>query len=114
MIKHGDVHKSDYCSNNFHVTRRGDTLAVELTYPPRNDEVIDRVTYVEVDQESVRASGGIRIHFDYERNGFVVEQAMNWAGVPQNTDGTFDEMDYQFAEVGFFDAFHKDAKGLDE
>lgn len=110
------IHNSDYSNNNFHVARRGDTLVVDVTYPPEAYGVADpqKVTYVEVDQEAVRASGGIRIHFDYQRNGFVVEQRTNWAGVPMNPDGTFDADDPQWVEAGFFDAFHADSKGLHE
>jgi hypothetical protein len=109
------VHRSDYGRNNFHVERRGETLAVDITYPPASGGVVDseKVSYVEVDQESVRASGGIRIHFDYRRNGFVIEQRVNWEGIPMNKDGSFAEDKPKYVEVAFAEAFHADSTGLD-
>lgn len=64
----------------FEVKRRGRTLAVTLLYPPRDDaEQPEKPRFVEFDQESVRASDGIRIHYDYERDGYVIEQSSRFA-----------------------------------
>ena len=110
------VHRSDYAENNFHVLRLGDAVEVTVTYPPESCGVTDpkRVTYVIVDQEAVRASGGIRVHFDYRRNGFVIEQQTNWRGSPVLPDGTVEKQDPKFVEVAFAHAFHPDSEGLNE
>lgn len=67
----------------FEVSRRGLTVAVTLLYPPRDetDEALNhgKPRFVEFDQESVRASDGIRIHYDYERDGYAIEQSSRFA-----------------------------------
>lgn len=76
------IFESEYGSspNNFHISKRDDTLSVVLTYPPRDNENPNKqVRYVEIDQESVRASDGVRLFYDYERDGFVVQQASRFA-----------------------------------
>lgn len=68
------IHKSDYRENNFDVTRwpgKNDTLSVNLTYPNIGE---NRVQYVEINQESVRASDGIRVTYDYDRDGWSIQQ----------------------------------------
>lgn len=109
------LHNSDYLTNNFHILRRGNTLEVDVTYPPESCGVVDdeKVTYVIIDQEAVRASGGIRIHFDYKRNGFVIEQQTNWCGSPI-VNGVAIEQDPEYVEVAFAHAFHPESKGLDD
>lgn len=69
------IHESPYggAPNNFHIYKRGATLAVTLTYP--NIANAEQCQYIEVDQESVRASDGVRLHYDYARDGWVIEQA---------------------------------------
>ena len=56
---------------NVHITRRGDTLSVENTYPNITE---NGVRYFEVNQESVRVTDGIRLHYNYDRDGWVIEQ----------------------------------------
>lgn len=84
--RHQEIHHSEYTGqNNFHINVHGNELHVELTYPPRDDaneaEKPGQIRYVVVDQESVRASDGVRLHYDYQRDGFVIEQAsrFSWA-----------------------------------
>jgi hypothetical protein len=62
--------------DNFHLSRRDDALEVALTYPPWTDadNKGGQLRHVQINQESVRASDGIRVHYDYERDGFVIEQ----------------------------------------
>lgn len=61
-----------YSANNFHIERfNGDELHVTLTYPNTTEKGCRHVVF---DQESVRASDGIRMHYDYERDGYVIEQ----------------------------------------
>ena len=57
--------------HNFHCTQCGDTVYIELTYPNLDSK---KVKYVQFDQESVRASDGIRLSYDYERDGYIIEQ----------------------------------------
>jgi hypothetical protein len=72
------IHESGYGEGplNFHVSKFGPELSVTLTYPPWTDadNKNDQCRYINVDQESVRASDGVRLHYDYERDGFVIEQ----------------------------------------
>ncbi len=67
------IRESEYGDslNNAHITRRGDTLSVELTYPKISSQGIK---FIEVDQESVRASDGIRMFYDYDRDGWAIQQ----------------------------------------
>jgi hypothetical protein len=73
------IRESEYgsSSNNFHINKTGDTLIVELTYPPWSDpdNTNNQVRYIQVNQESVRASDGIRMFYDYDRDGWVIQQA---------------------------------------
>ena len=77
------IHDSPYGNspNNFHIAQHGDELIVELTYPPRSDgdNPNGQVRYIQVDQESVRASDGIRMFYDYERDGWVIQQASRFS-----------------------------------
>lgn len=106
------IHESEYGNgrNNFHITRSDNTLSVELTYPPYTDahNVNGQVRYVVFDQESVRATDGIRIHFDFQRNGYVIEQASRFAW---NTDDPICDPDWQ--EVAFIEAWSR-AESEDE
>lgn len=74
--------RDDY-AQGLRIMRRDQTVAVTLLYPPRDEaDQPHKPRYVEFDQESVRASDGIRIHYDYHRDGYVIEQASRfaWAG----------------------------------
>lgn len=70
--------ESDYGRNsrNFHVAKLGPELHVTLTYPPRTDadNKDNQCRFVVVEQESVRNADGLRLWFDFKRNGWVVEQ----------------------------------------
>ncbi|KQP94127.1 hypothetical protein ASF60_13565 [Methylobacterium sp. Leaf113] len=68
-----EIHASKYGDGpgNFHVNAYGDTLNVELTYP---NITVDGCRHIHVNQESVRASDGIRLSYDYDRDGWSIEQ----------------------------------------
>lgn len=87
-------HESDYRENNAHIRRFSDTLSVTLTYPPRNDSEPEKLRFIEVDQESVRATDGIRLHYDYERDGWVVSQAsvFSWDEGDEKCDPDWQEV----------------------
>lgn len=112
MIK--KIHESEYGGgeNNFHISKSGNTLDVVLTYPPCSDadNTNNQCRYVTFDQEATRASDGIRIHYDYQRDGYVIEQ-------PKNTLTKIGDRSYtdviEWIEVGFFQSwqFHTEDSG---
>ena len=76
-----------------------DTLAVTLDYPRHNSH-----KFVEVHLCDVRAADGLRIHYDFERDGWSIEQAsrFEWSG---------DEpMDHDWQEVAFVEAWGRERK----
>lgn len=101
------IHDSPYggSPHNFHIARHGDELIVEITYPPRSDEgnPNDQVRYVQVDQESVRASDGVRLFYDYERDGWVIQQAsrFSWATAEDANAPTAED----WQEVAFIESW---------
>lgn len=109
MSEYGKIHESEYGGgpNNFHVTKNRDTLDVELTYPPRTDSenTKNQCRYVLVDQESVRASDGIRLHYDYERDGWVIQQASTFSW---DANDTVCDLDWQ--EVAFIKSWAREAE----
>jgi len=85
------IHEAEYDGlNNFHIIKQNDELHVTLTYP--NIASLDQCTYIVVDQESARASDGLRIHYDYKKDGYVIEQ-------PTDLNNN------KWKEVGFFKAW---------
>lgn len=70
-----DIHKSDYGAENYDVRRVDSVLDINITYPGWQDgENPERVRFVQVNQESVRASDGIRLCYDYQRDGWSIMQ----------------------------------------
>jgi len=52
------------------IRRDGNTITVALWYPT----CVGNATCIEVELVDVRAADSIRVCFDHERNGYVVEQ----------------------------------------
>jgi len=104
-MSHKKIHESEYGDSpfNFNVVKHDDTLCVDLTYPPWTDadNKNDQCRYVWVDQEAVRASDGVRLHYDYNRDGFVVEQPKPWMEL---IDGCYHSRE-EWIEVGFFESW---------
>ena len=102
----GVIHESKYGGdpNNFHVHKRGDELHVTLTYPPWDDASNKggQCRYVVFDQEAVRASDGIRISYDYDRDGYKIEQATVFAWEVKD-----EVCDPGWVEVAFIQAWAK-------
>lgn len=98
------IRESEYgvSPNNVHITRRGDTLCVENTYP--NITKVG-VKYFEIDQESVRASDGIRLHYDYDRDGWVIEQPTKLIWLAND-----DPCDMGWKEVAFIQSWALEAE----
>lgn len=67
------IHESEYGDGpgNFHVAVRGDQLHVDLTYPRFT---VGGCRHVLVNQESVRASDGVLLSYDYDRDGWSIQQ----------------------------------------
>lgn len=63
-----DIFIEDY-TKGLYINELEDTLQVDLVYPRSN-----RIKHVEVGLIDVRASDGVRISYDYERDGWVIEQ----------------------------------------
>ena len=101
--RHQEIHHSQYTKgNNFHINVHGNELHVELTYPPRSEEESEKegqIRHVLVDQESVRASDGIRMHYDYERDGWSIEQASRFQWETEEQANAPNAEDWQ--EVAF-------------
>ena len=85
---------------NAHIEIRGDELHVTPTYPALPNKVIRFVVF---NQESVRASDGIRISFDYDRDGYKIEQASRFAW---RADDEACDPDWQ--EVAFIPAWGRE------
>jgi len=97
---------------NFSLSRRGDELTVELMFPPRTDgEDNANARYVLVNQSSVRASDGVRLFYDYDRDGFVVQQPR--VRMIKISDGGYDSVE-DWTEVGFFQSWALDDDPLSD
>jgi hypothetical protein len=69
----------------------GDTASVGLYYP----RLEGRPKFLRVDLVDVRASDGLRLHYDFERDGWAIEQQELLGRSP---DG---EVDLKWKEVAF-------------
>ena len=88
-----------------HGTEHDDTISIEdgvyhidLWYPSYDKPP---ATFVEVGLMSVRATDGVRVHYDFDRDGFVVSQPCS-RDIPE-----------EWAEVGFFKSWALD-NGVEE
>lgn len=103
------IHESAYggTPDNYNITRNGDRIDVELTYPPYTDEANTRgqVRYIFINQESVRASDGIQIHYDYARDGWVIEQASTF-----QWEAGDNECNPDWQEVAFVESWAREKK----
>lgn len=71
LCEHG-VQGCAYCATGVEIIVRGETISVDLCYPRMDDE---RVRAIEVGLSDVRAADQIRITYDFERDGWKIEQA---------------------------------------
>lgn len=94
--------------NNVHISRHRDELHVELTYPPHTnaDNVNGQCRYVYVNQESVRASDGIRMCYDFERDGWSIQQGSVWEWDSEEESTAPNAEDWQ--EVAFVQSWARD------
>lgn len=90
--------------DGFRVRRAGEVLEVALLYPPyRDGDSPGKVRCVEVDMESTRASDSIRIHYDFERDGYVIQQASTFEWEVDDA-----QMDADWQEVAFIQAWGRE------
>lgn len=73
------------------VVIRGDTACLDIWYPDQRE-----VKFIEVGLMAVRATDSIRISYNFERNGWIIEQASRFGW---NCDDDICDRDWQ--EVSF-------------
>jgi hypothetical protein len=78
----------------------GDTMFASLWYPRSSEK-----KYIEVDLIDVRAADGIRISYDFDRDGYVIEQASDFG--PWELG---EESDPDWQEVAFVKAWAREKK----
>lgn len=99
------IHQSRYGDHpdNYHLNRKDNVLEVILTYPPYDKEKdTTKISYVEVALEHVRAGDGLRMYYDFARDGFVIEQPTTEY---IKTSATSYESIEIWTEVGFFQSW---------
>lgn len=86
--------------DGYEVGRYGSTARFEFWYPGTDDQ---KITHLEVGLMHVRAADNIRIHYDFQRDGWSVEQAstFEWSG-----DDPVCDPDWQ--EVAFVPAWSRE------
>ena len=78
---------------------RHDTLYVELWYPRAAP-----VKFIEVHLIDVRGNDGLRLYFDFARDGWVIQQA-------SKSEWSADEpIDYDWQEVGFMQGWAREVR----
>jgi len=79
----------------------GDTLCVDLWYPPRRGEVAKNgaVAKIEVGITDVRAADSIQISYDFDRDGYSIKQASRFAWASEQ------DTDRDWQEVAFIQAW---------
>ena len=79
-----------------------ETANFEFLYPPYETEPVgEKVRYLTVGISTVRASDGIRIHYDFERDGYSIEQPQQLAW---SADGKV--CDEKWTETAFVQSWH--------
>lgn len=87
---------SEY-ESGYRVSKWRRTVSFEFVYPGTDDKKVDRLR---VGLEHVRAANDIEIHFDLDRNGWVIESPTKFMW----KDGE-DTSDTQLEEVAFIPAY---------
>lgn len=81
-----------------------DVLNIEIMYPMVEGNVINTL---DINQSSVRASDGIRVTYDYDRDGWIISQASRWSWADSEEYDSLDNPeDYQ--EVAFIQSWARD------
>lgn len=88
---------------NVNLRPTGNALSVELSYPR-----INPISHLLVALEDVRAADSIRVSYDYERDGWKIEQASTFQW---NSDDKVCDPDWQ--EVAFVQAWGRERPDSD-
>lgn len=88
-----------YRDHAIELRRDGDTAGVEVLYPRSNG-----LRFVEVGLCDVRAADSLRISYDFDRDGWVVEQAKYFTWDEHDADPP----DHGWTEVAFCPAWQMD------
>ena len=77
------------------IYERTDTVVVEMAYPRQN-----KIKHIDVGISDVRASDGIRITYDFDRDGYIIEQPtqLSW-------DVDDEVCDQKWKEVAFIQSW---------
>lgn len=110
------IRESDYGDNNCDIIRRDQVLSVNMTYPgyTESDNPM-RVRVVEINQESVRASDGVRISYDYNRDGWsIMQPKVTEVLVEETPHGNSYRDDEEWIETAFVGswAFDRDQNAI--
>ena len=98
------VMNNRHTEENVDVWSGGDTLFVELSYPRYS-----KINKIEINLSDVRAADGVRVSYDYDRDGWIVKQASTF-----EWDSDDDECDSDWQEVAFIKAWAREADGSGE
>jgi hypothetical protein len=88
-------------NETYEVHDRGKTLSVELWYPRVED---GRPNAVEVGLCDVRAADSVRLYYDFERDGWAIQQATRFRWEAD------EEPDPKWTEVAFVQAWGSDSE----
>jgi len=88
-----------------------ETAHFDFLYPPYEiEESNGKIRYLEVNIETVRASDGIRIHYDFDRDGFVIEQPME----KEIDKGDYIECEDEWHETSFIKSWALEKESNEE
>lgn len=78
------------------VSCHGETLHADIWYPGRKDDTGDAIQHIEVGLYDVRAADSVRVHYDFDRDGWVVEQAstFSWEAGDNKCDPDWQEVSF--------------------
>ena len=109
VTMHGDCYGPDN-PLNVRIVKSDDTVSVDLVYPPRTeaDNAARRCRYVEIGLECVRASDGFRVHYDFERDGWCVEQQSKFSWTAEEDHASGGNPDRGWKETGFIQSWAAD------
>lgn len=77
----------------------GNVVRVEMDYPKATN-----INTVEVGVTAVRAVDNIRVHFDFDRDGWVITQPQRWH-TPHPTEPNVFELQEEWVEAAFCPAW---------
>lgn len=84
-----------------------ETFYVDLWYPGTDgDDEYEKIQHIEVGLVDVRAADSIRIHYDFDRDGYSIEQASKFSW-----EAGDEVCDSGWKEVAFVKAWARDEEG---